>query len=314
MEAWTIEKIEIDIVKLFSNQSFKKVNRISIFTDSSTHHIDKIIYIYLNNTEITIENQDIQLNGTQYIFTNQNNIYTTLILSIPTNIKFYMNNTKIAECAITPSQTLQSNANSILNDVVITSELDNLSASPPQYNAKFNFEAPTPVQSDNNYILSSTNPISMCLLKGTLILTPSGQQLIETLKANDEIITSDGVTHKIKYMHHEHSVSETMLYVIRKNAVSENVPFEDLYLSGGHAVLIDGKLYHPEHHRNNKLFEKIKGTSICEFYHIALDVYFDTYLVANGLPAELVGYEFKDEHTWNCVHDEHCSMVIKKLN
>jgi hypothetical protein len=156
--------------------------------------------------------------------------------------------------------------------------------------------------------------VSMCLLKGTLILTPSGQQLIENLKPNDEIITSDGVTHKIKYMHHEHSVSETMLYVIRKNAVSENVPFEDLYLSGGHAVLIDGKLYHPEHHRNNKIFEKIKGTSICEFYHIALDVYFDTYLVANGLPAELVGYEFKDEHTWNCVHDDHCTMVVKKLN
>jgi hypothetical protein len=159
---------------------------------------------------------------------------------------------------------------------------------------------------------SSTLPVSMCLLKGTLILTPSGQQLIETLKANDEIITSDGVTHKIKYMHHEHSVSETMLYVIRKNAVSENVPFEDLYLSGGHAVLIGGKLYHPEHHRNNKIFEKIVGTSICEFYHIALDVYFDTYLVANGLPAELVGYEFKDEHTWNCVNDDHCTMIVKK--
>jgi hypothetical protein len=33
-----------------------------------------------------------------------------------------------------------------------------------------------------------------------------------------------------------------------------------------------------------------------------------------GLPAELVGYEFKDEHTWNCVNDKHCTMVVKKLN
>ncbi|MBB4188102.1 Hint domain-containing protein [Sinorhizobium terangae] len=132
-----------------------------------------------------------------------------------------------------------------------------------------------------------------CLLRGTSILTPTGEVTIEDLRIGDLVETVRGETRTIKwigrhvYRRSGPSWNDSVVPIrICRHALDEHTPHRDLYLSAGHALLIDGVLI--------RVQDLINGTSIApalpvaqreiEYFHIALDTH--EVILAEGAPVE----------------------------
>ncbi len=98
----------------------------------------------------------------------------------------------------------------------------------------------TPYDSANN------NP--MCFLEGTLISTPHGLRLVETLQPGDLVLTAAGAAEPVRWMGVRKMAArfadKLRGYPVRisAGALSQGIPTRDLLLSPEHAVLIDGVL------------------------------------------------------------------------
>lgn len=145
-----------------------------------------------------------------------------------------------------------------------------------------------------------TDPSVVCYAKGTLILTRKGFVPIEKLKAGQSIITKGKIYYNKYHSKNANIKAETLLWVskfkvvnlnsksrpicIKKDALGENKPFKDLYVSPGHGLLLNGHMV-----RANSL---INGTTIfqdndCDdvvYYHIELDSH--SAIFANGILSE----------------------------
>jgi hypothetical protein len=91
--------------------------------------------------------------------------------------------------------------------------------------------------------------IALCYLRGTRILTPSGEKPIETLNIGDEIVTRYGGLQKIKWLGRQSYdprfiANNPGKHPIRitQGALDGTLPRRDLYISPGHSMLIGGKL------------------------------------------------------------------------
>jgi hypothetical protein len=164
----------------------------------------------------------------------------------------------------------------------------------------------------NGSVTALGAPLTLfCLLKGTKILTPAGEILVENLKINDTVLTADGREVKIMDIHSTLASSQDNLYVIHKDTISSRVPNEDLFVSGGHLVKIHDKCYHPFHNKTN-LIEKCSDNKLVQFYHVKLENYLTDFLVANGVEVESLGDIENPEHTtWDCSGEE-CKLLINK--
>jgi hypothetical protein len=158
-------------------------------------------------------------------------------------------------------------------------------------------------------VVALATPLTLaCLLKGTKILTPAGEILIEHLKINDTVLTADNREVKIMDIYSSLASSQDNLYVIHKDTISCGIPNEDLFVSGGHRVKIDGKFYHPFHNKTN-LIEKCSENKTVQFYHVKLENYLTDFLVANGVEVESLGDTENPDHTnWDCSGEE-CKLV-----
>lgn len=89
----------------------------------------------------------------------------------------------------------------------------------------------------------------VCLLPGTMIATPRGEKPIETLQPGDLICTSDG-PQPVRFIpctsHFAAALDGEDLLPIRisAGAFGELGPVRDLFVSPGHAILLDGRLIH----------------------------------------------------------------------
>ena len=155
------------------------------------------------------------------------------------------------------------------------------------------------------------NPRNLpCLLKGTKILTPTGETLIENLQINDTVLTADGREVKIIDIVNSIVCSENNLYVIHKDKISQGVPNEDLFISGGHLVKIHDKFYHPAHDKTD-LIKKCTMYKTVHFYNIKLENYLTDNLVANGVEVESLGDAENPDHTnWDCTGED-CKLLYK---
>ncbi|MBC9209812.1 Hint domain-containing protein [Roseomonas aerophila] len=135
------------------------------------------------------------------------------------------------------------------------------------------------------------NSYYLCFLEGTLIATPSGQVCVETLRIGDTILTQDGKVVPVRWLGRRAVFSRFAPPVqaypirIRQGALSENIPARDLYLSPGHALLVDGVLC--------QAGALVNGTSITRvsepdeqftYWHIETEDH--TLIMAEGAPAE----------------------------
>lgn len=140
-----------------------------------------------------------------------------------------------------------------------------------------------------SYNVFSDVPILLrCILKGSMVMTPSGNKLIETLKTGDEVVTLDGTT-IIEKITKTYVVAKGNFvpYLIPKDYYGENCPFQNLYLSRYHMIYNNGILYHTKHkHRKSNL------SGMVTYYHLKTSNSRDIIYV-NGLTLEVLGSTYK---------------------
>jgi len=90
-----------------------------------------------------------------------------------------------------------------------------------------------------------------CFLKGTLIDTPEGQKKVEDLLIGDLVTTIGGAARPVQfisaYSYRKANASRDWVedvkpVVVRKSAISDNVPNRDLYMTRAHALYLDDML------------------------------------------------------------------------
>ena len=91
--------------------------------------------------------------------------------------------------------------------------------------------------------------IVICYMRGTRILTPTGEVEVETLKIGDPLITRFNGIQPVKWIGRQSYAArfiknnpERMPVRIRANALGDSLPVRDLYVSPGHSMLVNGAL------------------------------------------------------------------------
>jgi hypothetical protein len=132
-----------------------------------------------------------------------------------------------------------------------------------------------------------------CFLRGTSIMTPTGEVRIEDLQIGDLVETVRGKAVAVKWIGHQRykksgpSWHDSVMPIrVSRHALDERTPYTDLYLSPNHALFIDGVLI--------RVKDLVNGISIApaipagqetiEYYHIVLDTH--EVILAEGVPAE----------------------------
>jgi len=130
-----------------------------------------------------------------------------------------------------------------------------------------------------------------CFMPGTMILTPSGEVAVETLKIGDLVMTHDGRSEPVRWMG-RHTVStvfadklKTLPVRIKAGALDDNVPSRDLLVSPGHAILVDGALVQAAALINgSSIIQETDVPQVFTYHHVELAGH--SLIVAENTPAE----------------------------
>ena len=131
---------------------------------------------------------------------------------------------------------------------------------------------------------------TICFCPGTKIRTPNGETKVEHLSVGDTVVTLGHNTQTItwigkgKVLATRGKRGPATPVIVRKSALADNVPNEDLHVTKGHAFYLDNVLIPVEFLVNHKTILWDDRAQEVEIYHIELarhDVLF-----ANGAPAE----------------------------
>uniref|UniRef100_A0A6C0BA72 Hedgehog/Intein (Hint) domain-containing protein n=1 Tax=viral metagenome TaxID=1070528 RepID=A0A6C0BA72_9ZZZZ len=150
----------------------------------------------------------------------------------------------------------------------------------------------------SNIINPETNPL--CFLKGTKILTDRGYFPIEELKIEDNVIiygliidNSEVVLNeKIqtspirwigKFVSSKHDAS-TLPICFKAGSLGENLPENDLFVSPGHRMILDGKMHVAKDLVNGETIVQEDMNGTIEYYHFELDCH--SVIMAEGVLTE----------------------------
>ena len=131
---------------------------------------------------------------------------------------------------------------------------------------------------------------AVCYLRGTHILTPNGEVLIEDLRIGDLVVTASGEHRPIKWLGRRpidctrHPDPESVWPVcIQQGALGEGKPTRDLWVTRGHSLLFDDVLIQAEKLINGvTIFQQPRDK--IEIWHVELDSH--DIILAEGAPAE----------------------------
>ena len=119
-----------------------------------------------------------------------------------------------------------------------------------------------------------------CFLRGTLVLTVDGYRAIETLTAGDKVATRRSGFAPIKSVDwftlnrvKGAWMGASRPVRIKRHALGENMPAQDLCLTAAHAIAVDGALVPIGNLVNGTsiVFEAAKGQETLEFFHVELE-------------------------------------------
>jgi len=117
-----------------------------------------------------------------------------------------------------------------------------------------------------------------CLLKGTLVETPTGPVAVETLSVGDLVTTVRGEARPVKWVgrqsHRKGGTqwNESVMPIrVRRHAIDGKTPQRDLYLSPNHALLIDGVLIRVKDLVNGQSIARVSMDKPIDYYNIVLD-------------------------------------------
>jgi hypothetical protein len=144
----------------------------------------------------------------------------------------------------------------------------------------------------------------VCYAKGTLILTKKGFVPVEDMRKGDVAISAGTIiTKKVKRVTKEvkravqlspvrrvihftvkDMTSKSRPICITKDALGKNCPFQDLYVSPNHAVLVNGEMVCAKKLVNGGTIYQDTECESATYYHLDCDRH--SLLVANGALAE----------------------------
>jgi hypothetical protein len=144
---------------------------------------------------------------------------------------------------------------------------------------------------------------SACLLRGTRVLTPTGERRVEDLRIGDQVITARGEAVPVRWIGRRAYTktgptwqASVMPIRIARSALDERTPQADLYVSPEHALLVDGFLVSAR--------DLVNGLSIApglppgrtgvEYFHILLDTH--EIILTEGAPSATLLIRTGREH------------------
>lgn len=147
----------------------------------------------------------------------------------------------------------------------------------------------------------------VCVVGETLILTPSNYRKIEDLCIGDSIVTrynNQLITQKIvkKVEYPSYGRDDRIPRKIIKDFFGTNQPFEDTFISSGHAIWIDNHFRHLFHFKEIHSSSEYKEKCFT-YYHLCVDKYPSTMFV-NGMEVETCGTNFKHKARSICESEE----------
>ena len=139
----------------------------------------------------------------------------------------------------------------------------------------------------------------ICYVKGSLILTKHGFVPIETMKAGINIITN-GQIYNNEFIKNNDLKIDVVLWIskfkitqlnsntrpicIKKNALGENKPFKNLYVSPNHSLLINNKMVTAKKLVNGTTIYQDMECDEVEYYHLECEQH--SAIFANGILSE----------------------------
>ena len=130
----------------------------------------------------------------------------------------------------------------------------------------------------------------VCYLRGTRILTPSGEIAVERLRVGDMVATVSGANRPLRWIGFgrtlitPHNRDRATPVVVLRHALREFGPRRDLYLTRGHSLYIDGVLVPVEELINHRTIAWVETAQVVEYYHLELDSH--DVVLAEGAAAE----------------------------
>jgi hypothetical protein len=158
----------------------------------------------------------------------------------------------------------------------------------------------------------------ICITKGAMIQTPSGEAPIETLRTNDRVLTGDGRIVPITNMKQIVVVAATKVnapYVIERGAFGPGLPPMQLEVSPRHALQLRPGLWDIPLEAakvNHRVYQNtaVLGKQVV-YYHLSLPNYATDTVVANGLVTEVLNDgKVKELYVWN----EHEQAYVRKIS
>lgn len=119
-----------------------------------------------------------------------------------------------------------------------------------------------------------------CYLPGTMILTPSGQMPVESLKIGDALVTRFGGIRKLKWVGIQRYAGrflgknpDLIPVCIKAGALGEGLPLRDLYVSAGHSMLVEGKLVLAKNLVNGITVTQPEPPELVEYYSLEFETH-----------------------------------------
>jgi hypothetical protein len=131
---------------------------------------------------------------------------------------------------------------------------------------------------------------ALCFCVNTLIETPTGARPVQDLVAGDLVVTAGGAVRPISRLGTGAVLATrgrrgpATPVIVRKRALGDNVPYQDLRVTRKHSFLIDDVLFPVEFLVNHRSIEWDDRAQEVKLYHIELETH--DVLIANGAPAE----------------------------
>ena len=146
----------------------------------------------------------------------------------------------------------------------------------------------TPFAYKDHIVLNETIP---CYVKGTRIATANGLVAVEDLQLGDQVLTVEGKAEPVIWLghhtincHRQVKADKAYPVCIEKDALDDNVPSRNLYVSPDHSIYIDGVMIPAFAIVNGLTIQQPRTEQFVTYYHVELPSHQAIY--AEGVAAE----------------------------